>query len=205
MRYLSVVARAGPIFFIPGAHLAVTHSPGFVTCWDIVSSQMVGQLEIPHLRVCDEALCMNTPGKALVGACIPYVSRLFLFTDSVHSESGMVKHLVVICIDFQDRAQISVSHLISPATTDTSSHPSSFFIDSHLVGFVEQSKIVFWCMESDTAVQAAPQPLKSSVTVRSLSFEIHRSSTPDHSTGRAVCHWGETYMSFHSGLRPTVN
>ncbi|KAJ7308669.1 hypothetical protein DFH08DRAFT_899882 [Mycena albidolilacea] len=154
MRSLSVVARAGPIFFIPGAHLAVTHSPGFVTCWDIVSSQMVGQLEIPHLLVRDEALSMDIAGKALVGACI--------------AESGMVKHLVVICIDFQDRAHISVSHLISPATADTSSYPSGFFIDSHLVGFVEQSKIVFWCMKSDIAVQAAPQPVKSSFRAKCL-------------------------------------
>ncbi|KAJ7790198.1 hypothetical protein B0H14DRAFT_3891321 [Mycena olivaceomarginata] len=160
MRSLSVVARAGPIFFIPGAHLAVTHSPGFVTCWDIVSSQMVGQLEIPHLLVRDEALSMDIAGKALVGACI--------------AESGMVTHLVVICIDFQDRAHIFVSHLISPATTDTSSRASSFFIDSHLVGFVEQSKIVFWCMESDTAVQAAPQPLKLSVTYRASCLPLGR-------------------------------
>jgi hypothetical protein len=75
MRSLSVVARAGLIFFIPGAHLAVTHGPGFVTCWDIVSSQMVGQLEIPHLLVRDEALSMDISGKALIGACITYVSR----------------------------------------------------------------------------------------------------------------------------------
>ncbi|KAJ7308679.1 hypothetical protein DFH08DRAFT_899913 [Mycena albidolilacea] len=154
MRSLSVVARAGLIFFIPGAHLAVTHGPGFVTCWDIVSSQMVGQLEIPHLLVRDEALSMDISGKALIGACI--------------TESGMLKHLVVICINFQDRTHISVSHLISPATKDTVNRPSSFFIDSHLVGFVEHSKIVFWCMKSDIAVQAAPQPVKSSFRAKCL-------------------------------------
>ncbi|KAJ7796953.1 hypothetical protein B0H14DRAFT_67167 [Mycena olivaceomarginata] len=53
-------------------------------------------------------------------------------------------------------------------------NPSSFFIDSHLVEFVEQSKIVFWCMESDTAVQAAPQPLKSSVTYRASCLPLGR-------------------------------
>jgi hypothetical protein len=95
----------------------------------------------------------------------------------------MLKHLVVICINFQDRAHISVSHLISPAMKDTVNHPSSFFIDSHLVGFVEHSKIVFWCMKSDIAVQAVPQPVKSSV--RSVSFEIHLSSTPEQF--RAKC------------------
>jgi hypothetical protein len=70
----SLPAR-GRIFVVPGAHLAVAHSPGFVTCWDIVSSQMVGRLEIPHLVVRSGALCMDIAGKALVGASISYASR----------------------------------------------------------------------------------------------------------------------------------
>jgi hypothetical protein len=78
-------------------------------------------------------------------------------------------NLAVICIDFRDRAHISVSHVISPAIPQYS-RPSSFFINSCLVGFLDDPVIVSWCMDADAAVQVAPQLAKSSV--RLLYFEI---------------------------------
>ncbi|KAJ7796954.1 hypothetical protein B0H14DRAFT_67180 [Mycena olivaceomarginata] len=113
---------------------------------------MVGRLEIPHLVVRSGALCMDIAGKALVGA-------------SISGRPDM--NLAVICIDFRDRAHISVSHVISPAIPQYS-RPSSFFINSCLVGFLDDPVIVSWCMDADAAVQVAPQLAKSSFRAECL-------------------------------------
>jgi hypothetical protein len=78
---------------------------------------------------------------------------------------------VVVCIDFRDRAHISISHVISPAMNDTYLRPSSLFIDQRGMGFIDRTKIVFWCMDPDVAVQTTSQPLE--LIVRSFSFGIN--------------------------------
>ncbi|KAJ7837988.1 hypothetical protein B0H14DRAFT_1091432 [Mycena olivaceomarginata] len=98
MHSFSVPSQAR-IMVIPGAHLAVAYASEIISCWDILSSQRVAYLEIPELEVRAEALCMDINGKVLIGGCI----------------IGRPGNLVVICIDFRDRAHISISHVVSPA------------------------------------------------------------------------------------------
>ncbi|KAJ7349807.1 hypothetical protein DFH08DRAFT_125102 [Mycena albidolilacea] len=136
LRRFSLPSRAR-IVFVPGAHLAVAYNSDIISCWDILSSQRVAHLEIPDLVVRAEALCTDINGKVLIWASIDWLPR----------------NLAVICIDFRDCAHISISHVVSPATTDTYSNPIGFFIDTHGTGFVDGAKLVFWCMDPDVAVQ----------------------------------------------------
>ncbi|KAJ7349802.1 hypothetical protein DFH08DRAFT_1079126 [Mycena albidolilacea] len=150
---------------IPGAYLAVAYASGFVSCWVILSSHRVAHLEIPGLKVRAKQLCMDVNGKILIGACI----------------NRRPRNLVVVCIDFRDRAHISVSHVISPAMNDTCFRPSSFFINPRGMGFIEVSKIVFWCMDPDVAVPTTSQPLQRTLKTRCLPL------------GRSICVLGYTH------------
>jgi hypothetical protein len=63
-------------------------------------------------------------------------------------------HLVVIRIDFRDRARISISQVISPPN---SRHPvDHLFINPQVVGFCTPTDIVSWTMNADAALQTAP-------------------------------------------------
>ncbi|KAJ7837981.1 hypothetical protein B0H14DRAFT_3141240, partial [Mycena olivaceomarginata] len=98
LRRFSLPSQAR-IVFVPGAHLAVAYNWDIISCWDILSSQRVAHLEIPgldRLVVREEAFCMDINGKVLIGACV----------------GQRPSNLVVVCIDFRDRAHISISHVI---------------------------------------------------------------------------------------------
>ncbi|KAJ7349795.1 hypothetical protein DFH08DRAFT_863121 [Mycena albidolilacea] len=140
------------IMLIPGAHLAVAYASGIVSCWDILSSHRVAHLEIPGLIVRAEQLCMDINGQVLIGASI----------------NGRPRNLVVVCIDFRDRAHISVSHVVSPAVGGGDLRPSGPFIDRRGMGFIDRTRIVFWCMDPDVAVQTTSQPLKRTFKARCL-------------------------------------
>ncbi|KAJ7160323.1 hypothetical protein C8R46DRAFT_366968 [Mycena filopes] len=56
---------------IPGTHLVVVvEGLGIVSCWDVHTSRRVAYLELPGLRAQTGAPCMESEGKALIGACI---------------------------------------------------------------------------------------------------------------------------------------
>jgi len=97
---------------------------------------------------------MDINGKALLGASI----------------LGVIKNLVVICIDFRDRARISISYVISPAINDTYSRPSGFFINPQVMGFIEQSKIVSWRLDADAPIEITPQHVENSFRAPCLPF-----------------------------------
>jgi hypothetical protein len=119
---------------------------------------------------------MDINGKALIGASIEYVLQCRFFkyslTDALYS--WFPRNLAVICIDFRDRAHISITHFVSPATTDTYSDPTGFFIDPRDTGFVDRANLVFWCMDPDVAVQTASLEL----TVRSFPSKLTYRSSP---------------------------
>ncbi|KAF7371314.1 F-box domain-containing protein [Mycena sanguinolenta] len=138
--------RIKNIFFIPGTHLVVTNTYGSMDCWDITTAQRVGHLRLPGLWVRTEsAVCMDETGKTLLAGCI-------------HSfGTNSIQNLVAICVDFHDRTQISISHVISPPTSLPYSWTSGFFIDSRMMGFVAESVIVSWRMDAAAAIEISPQ------------------------------------------------
>ncbi|KAJ7788845.1 hypothetical protein B0H13DRAFT_2394954 [Mycena leptocephala] len=79
---------------------------------------------------------MEIKGEALIGAW---------FND------GDLIRLAVICIDFRDRAHISISQVISPASTW---HPvDHLFINPQVMGFCTTMQIVSWTMNADPEVR----------------------------------------------------
>ncbi|KAF7335376.1 hypothetical protein MVEN_02190100 [Mycena venus] len=69
-RTFGIPLENGSIILIRGTSLFVTHGPGSVSRWDILTSQRVGHLEMPKLLVKTEQAFMESPGKALLGGCI---------------------------------------------------------------------------------------------------------------------------------------
>jgi hypothetical protein len=62
--------------------------------------------------------------------------------------------LAVICIDFRDRAHISISQVISPASTR---YPvDHLFINPQVMGFCTTTDIVSWTMNADAEVRTTP-------------------------------------------------
>ncbi|KAJ7820278.1 hypothetical protein B0H13DRAFT_2130475 [Mycena leptocephala] len=113
------------IFCIPGTSLVVVHIVGSVSCWDILTAKRVACLEIPNLRI-QTGACMEIKGKALIGP--PSKPGMSTKVD--------VQNLVAIYIDYNDRAHISISHVVSPETTNiTNFHLTGFFINSQALGF----------------------------------------------------------------------
>ncbi|KAJ7870935.1 hypothetical protein B0H14DRAFT_2725020 [Mycena olivaceomarginata] len=129
------------IVCIPGENLVVTHTTGSVSCWDVLTSHRVGYLEIPDLRVQTLTPCLEINGKALFGA---FIGR-------------NVMHLAAIWIDFRNRANISISHTISKASTDVYFFRSHFFVTSRVLGFCTTSEIVFWGLEPNGNIEIQPQ------------------------------------------------
>jgi hypothetical protein len=62
--------------------------------------------------------------------------------------------LAVICIDFLDRALISISQVISP--TKAMHRVSHLFVNPQVMGFCTTTDIVSWTMNADAAVQTTP-------------------------------------------------
>jgi hypothetical protein len=139
---------------IPGANLAVSHTCGTVSCWDIITSKRVASLEVPHLRV-ETGVCVEIVGKALIGASVGW------YVCAKYSDSRLdqcyrdIEHLAVITIEYSTRARISISHVISPAMdqpVQVELH-SRFFLAPHIMGFCTESMIISWIMHPDTSVQ----------------------------------------------------
>ncbi|KAJ7902412.1 hypothetical protein B0H13DRAFT_757997 [Mycena leptocephala] len=132
------------IFFIPGANLIMvcTNNEGSVSCWDTLTSQCVAHWNNQRGRfyIHPSALCMEIKGEALIGAWIEY--------------DGGLMRLAVICIDFRDRAHISISQVISPTST---THPvDHLFINPQVMGFCTTMHIVSWTMNADAEVRTTP-------------------------------------------------
>ncbi|KAJ7113804.1 hypothetical protein C8R44DRAFT_228720 [Mycena epipterygia] len=147
IRTLSLEALAG-IFCIPGGNLVVSHTRGTVSVWDITTSHRVAHLDIFELNVQSQALCLEIKGKALIGAHISPPSR--------------IGKLAAICIDYRDRAHISISHVISPDINREAFNPA-LFINSKVMGaciqcFTQAGRskfIISWSMQMNTVVQTS--------------------------------------------------
>ncbi|KAJ6585831.1 hypothetical protein B0H19DRAFT_1228083 [Mycena capillaripes] len=133
------VESAAKILPIPGANLTAIHPRGGISCWDTLTCQRVAHLEIPGFQVETEA-CMEIEGKALFAA---YASDVAL--------------LAVVCVDFRDRAHISISNVISPVIDLPDEQRSGFFISAQVVGFCTKSSVIFWSMDADAPVQTKTQ------------------------------------------------
>ncbi|KAJ7104899.1 hypothetical protein C8R44DRAFT_807244 [Mycena epipterygia] len=147
IRTLSLAASIDTIFCIPGANLAVSHTIGTVCVWDILTSHRVGYLEVPDLIVHPRALCLEIKGQALIGASI----------------SRDAANLVAICIDYRDRAHISMSHVISSNVNPALS--TGFFITSRVLGFCSGNRIAFWSMVPGEGVHFIPGDIYRPVTL----------------------------------------
>ncbi|KAJ7738304.1 hypothetical protein B0H16DRAFT_1465756 [Mycena metata] len=131
---------------IPGTSLLVTSNIGIVSCWDITTAQRVAHLELADLRLQIKASCVEPEGKVLIPGRI---GRSFL----------SMRNLTVVCVDFRDRASITISHTISRATTkelDYFPH-SHFFLDSRVLGFCTKTSIISWGLDSDGEINVKAQ------------------------------------------------
>ncbi|KAJ7902416.1 hypothetical protein B0H13DRAFT_2026331 [Mycena leptocephala] len=146
------VEGSASTFFIPGANLIVVHTnKGSVSCWDTVTSQRVAHLnnEKEWFYIQPNALCTEIKGKALIGAWI---------------RDGDLMRLAVICIDFRDRARISISQVISP--TNVRHSVPHLFINPQVMGFCTMTDIVSWNMNADVAVQSTPDAFIQAIPSR---------------------------------------
>ncbi|KAJ6526671.1 hypothetical protein B0H19DRAFT_1275522 [Mycena capillaripes] len=146
IRTLSLPASSR-IFCIPGANLAVSHTRGHLSCWDVLTGHRVAHLGIPELRVGTEAPYIDTRGRALIGAYLGLPGR-----------RPNVTNLMAIWIDFRDRAHVYISHTISPPLNDTDQLRSGFFINSEVMGFCTTSHILSWPMTADRVVRTRLKP-----------------------------------------------
>jgi hypothetical protein len=72
----------------------------------------------------------------------------------LYCSDGDLMRLAVICIDFRDRAHISISQVISP--TNVKRPVPRLFINPQVMGFYTTSDIVSWSMNADAALQTTP-------------------------------------------------
>ncbi|KAJ7766043.1 hypothetical protein B0H16DRAFT_1522863 [Mycena metata] len=151
---------------IQGTHLVVTYSLGTVNCWDIITSHRVAHLEIPDLQIVSDKPCLEIKGRALFGACIG------------------TQHFAAICVEYHDRIQISISHVISPPTSSFLRR-AGFFINSRFMGCCTSSSTVYWSMREDSEVETGAMTL---------------SDPADSPPGRCLL-FGENIYSFHQGVR----
>ncbi|KAJ6522291.1 hypothetical protein B0H19DRAFT_1203079 [Mycena capillaripes] len=130
------------IIVIPGANLVLCYAGMVVTCWDTLTCHHVASLDIPKLQFQTE-VSTEFVGQALIGGCI--------------FGPGEDERMVAVRINYGNRAQISMTHVISPARNNSYGLRSNFFVDSRVVGFCTPSSIVFWSMDANTEVQEKPQ------------------------------------------------
>ncbi|KAJ7113775.1 hypothetical protein C8R44DRAFT_795787 [Mycena epipterygia] len=140
IRNLSIEPSAH-FFCIPGTSLAVSYTISGVSCWNILTSHRVAYLEINDLRVRSRAPCMETKGEALIVATIG---------NGLWNE---FTNLVAICIDYRDRTQISISHVVSPDMNIGDVPDASFFVTPRVLGFYMLPSLVSWSMQANAAVQ----------------------------------------------------
>ncbi|KAF8205177.1 hypothetical protein K438DRAFT_2014680 [Mycena galopus ATCC 62051] len=96
------------IIVIPGTGLVIAWSRVFVACWDISSKACVGRMILDcDLKV--EAASFEEYGKVMLGA--HYSSPKNVYESSVF-------HVAAICIDYRDRAAVSIFFVLN--------HPSPF-------------------------------------------------------------------------------
>ncbi|KAJ7160418.1 hypothetical protein C8R46DRAFT_1286230 [Mycena filopes] len=191
-RTLSVEAYTGTsgICLLTGSNLLVTHSEGSVSCWDILTSRRVAHLEVVALRIMDEPW-VEQDGKALFGA------RL------------QANQFAAVCIDYQDRGQISISHVASPPTDALSSHGrSGFFLNSDVMGFCTSASTIYWSMEKASEVRTGTTILPA---VMRLSIFLPNSATLidvilqiDSPPGRCLVLGSNIYILHHNVGTPEV-
>ncbi|KAJ7723788.1 hypothetical protein B0H16DRAFT_1597936 [Mycena metata] len=157
------------VSYVQGTNLVVTYTGGAVSCWDIITSRCVAHLEIPNLHVVIDKPCLEITGRALFGACIG------------------TQHLAAICVEYHDRTQISISHVVSPPT-NLSLQRAGFFINSRFMGFCTSSPAVYWAMQEDSEVQTGAMTVSDPVD-----------SPPGGGGGCLLL--GENIYSFHQGIR----
>ncbi|KAJ7160427.1 hypothetical protein C8R46DRAFT_1354110 [Mycena filopes] len=115
---------------LPGSNLLVTHSDGFVSCWDILTSRRVAHLQVATLRIMDKPR-IHPDGRALFGA------RL------------QIDQFAAVYIDYRDLDRVSISHVTSPPTDALHWHGhSGFFMDSSTMGFCTSASTVSWSVEN---------------------------------------------------------
>ncbi|KAJ7902436.1 hypothetical protein B0H13DRAFT_2335599 [Mycena leptocephala] len=172
----SVEATGTIIFFIPGANLIVAYTiKGSVSCWDTLTSQRVAHLN-NELEFFNSALCTTgIKGKALIGVAL----------------SGGSLRLAVICIDFRDRAHISISHVISPPSRHLFKH---LFINPQVMGFCTTTDIVTWSMNADAALQTTPGAFIQAIPKEGAMSSLW---TDPVSLFRAPTTFNPTVWSFH--------
>jgi hypothetical protein len=156
--------RSARIFCIPGANLVVAYTNyGNVSCWDTLTSLRVAHLENQRewFYLEPRAVCTEVKGKALIGAWIQYVSccdadvlqRGLIFCCR-GLDMGDLMRLVVICINFRDRADVTISQVISPPNIK---HPDiNLFINARIMGFCTTSSVVWWTMNANDELQTDP-------------------------------------------------
>ncbi|KAJ7113773.1 hypothetical protein C8R44DRAFT_984464 [Mycena epipterygia] len=160
---LSLEAMAG-IFCIPGANLVVSHcsGSGTVSVWDISTLRRVAFLEIPDLVVHRAQVCLEIKGKAL-GARIRH-------------------HLVAICIEYRNRAHVSISHIISPNIRNSSlpvyGTATRLFIYPDILGlFTPETGLLCWSMIANDPVQniseRIDQPLGTSLNFQPFGRHLY--------------------------------
>ncbi|KAJ7160435.1 hypothetical protein C8R46DRAFT_369560 [Mycena filopes] len=133
---LSVESRAF-CACLPGSNLVVTHCPGFMSCWDVLTSNRVARLEIVGLDVIDN-LRIEEDGRVLFGAVIG--------TDQ----------FAAIYIDYQDPDQVSVSYVTSPRTAVGLRRGPGFFMNSDVMGICTFASTAYWSMKKNSEVQIGP-------------------------------------------------
>ncbi|KAJ7160378.1 hypothetical protein C8R46DRAFT_1354070 [Mycena filopes] len=120
---------------LPGSNLLVTYSDGSVSCWDVLTARRVAHLEVVALRIIDKPR-IEQNGKALFGA-------------RLHADQ-----LAVVYVDYQDRGQVSISHVTSPPTNALRWHGrNELFVNSDVMGFCTSASTVYWSMEKASAVR----------------------------------------------------
>ncbi|KAJ7160392.1 hypothetical protein C8R46DRAFT_1194733 [Mycena filopes] len=155
---------------IEGTNLVFEHAPraDVVRCWDLLTGSCVATLVIPKLQI-TTLPCTDVRGKVLIGGWI-----------------GQAKNWVAITIDYTDRSNITISHVVSPPISrEIRDHTptNTFFITPQLMGSASDFHIATWSMRADTSAQGA---VNDSTMQRTIS--------PGHCFA-----FGSNIYSFHSG------
>jgi hypothetical protein len=111
-------------------------------------------------------------------------------------------NLVAIWIDYHDRANISISHVISPDVTSFSQ--TRFFINSQVFGIFQMPSIISWSMDADTPVRQQSNEFHDWLHVGDLSsvFLTYVKPSPSLVRSPIACYLEEGYTYFTlQGLR----
>ncbi|KAJ7802933.1 hypothetical protein B0H13DRAFT_1931627 [Mycena leptocephala] len=154
------VERRASIFFIPEQTSSWPITTKAVSAAGTLLPRSVWRTwsnERDSVYIYPSALCTEIMGKALIGAWI---------------SDGDLMRLAVICIDFRDRAHISISQVSSPTNVR---HPvPHLFINPQIMGFCTTTDIVSWSrtMNADAAVQTTPDVFIQAIPIDILGSEV---------------------------------